>query len=51
MSKIKEASNILERIRGKDYVKNNPFESEEAAERFIETEKHFLLSLSEFEKY
>ncbi|KKM66409.1 hypothetical protein LCGC14_1481480 [marine sediment metagenome] len=51
MSKIEEASNILEKIRGKEFVKNNPFTSEKEAQRFIETEKCFLLSLSEFEKY
>lgn len=51
MSKIEEANKILEKIRGKDFVKENPFISEIEAKRFIETEKIFLLSLPEFEKY
>ena len=51
MSKIKEATEILEKIRGKKFAKKNPFTSEIEAKRFIETEKIFLLSLPKFEKY
>ena len=51
MSIIEEANNILEEIRGEEFVKNNPFTSEIEEKMFIETEKIFLLSLPEFEKY
>ncbi|KKM01163.1 hypothetical protein LCGC14_1797170 [marine sediment metagenome] len=36
MSKIEEANNILGKIRGKEFVENNPFESEEEADIFLE---------------
>ena len=51
ISTIEKANIILEKIRGKKFVKDNPFISEIEAERFIETEKIFLLSLPEFKKY
>ncbi len=48
MSKIEEANNILDKIRGKDYVKKNPFISEKKAEDFIDSVGFTMLGASSF---
>ena len=48
MSKVEEANNILEKIRGKDFVKENPFVSEEKAEDFIDSVGFTMLGASSF---
>ncbi len=48
MSKVEEANNILEKIRGEDYIKENPFASEEEAEDFIDSVGFTMLGASKF---
>lgn len=48
MSKIEEANNILEKIRGKKFVKKNPFTSEEKAKDFIDSVGFTTLGASSF---
>lgn len=48
MSKIEEASNILEKIRGKKFIKKNHFTSKEKAEDFIDSVRFTMLGASKF---
>lgn len=50
MSKIEEANKYLEKIRGKEFIKENPFTSEEKAEDFLESLAFTLLGAPSFLK-
>ncbi len=48
MSKIEEANKYLGKIRGKKFVKKNPFTSEEKADHFLELLPFTMLGAPKF---